>query len=138
MPIWTLNETRLQTTESSIRQYEVIWIDALVIIQVDFTVRGTNDFVNRQGGIMRNGCDVIEHLTAREEEVLNLIARGRSAKEAALELRIAPCTVERHIENIRLKTRTRNRAHMIAVVIRDGWFSNGIVDRPSRDLVSSR
>jgi LuxR family transcriptional regulator, transcriptional regulator of spore coat protein len=63
------------------------------------------------------------HLTVRESQVLHLVARGRSAKEVALELAIAPCTVERHIENVRLKTRTRNRAHMIAVVMRDGWLA---------------
>uniref|UniRef100_UPI0035CC4090 response regulator transcription factor n=1 Tax=uncultured Sphingomonas sp. TaxID=158754 RepID=UPI0035CC4090 len=60
------------------------------------------------------------HLTHRESQVLNLVAGGRSAKEVALELRIAPGTVERHVENVRLKTRTRNRAHMIAVVLREG------------------
>lgn len=59
-------------------------------------------------------------LTDREYEVLRLVALGLSAKEAALELAIAPCTVERHVENVRLKTRTRNRAHMIAHVIREG------------------
>lgn len=63
--------------------------------------------------------DVIQ-LTEREYEVLSLVALGLSAKEAALELAIAPCTVERHVENVRLKTRTRNRAHMIAHVIREG------------------
>jgi LuxR family transcriptional regulator of spore coat protein len=64
------------------------------------------------------------HLTAREAQVLHLVARGRSAKEVALELCIAPCTVERHIENVRLKTRTRNRAHMVAVVMSDGWLAD--------------
>lgn len=59
-------------------------------------------------------------LTHREAEVLGLVAIGLSAKEAAIELDIAPCTVERHVENVRLKTRTRNRAHMIAHVIREG------------------
>lgn len=67
-------------------------------------------------------ASAIPHLTAREGEVLRLVARGRSAKEVASELSIAPCTVERHIENVRLKTRTRNRVHMIAVVMRDGWL----------------
>jgi len=67
-------------------------------------------------------ASAISHLTAREAEVLRLVALGRSAKEVAVELSIAPCTVERHIENVRLKTRTRNRAHMIAVVMRDGWL----------------
>lgn len=62
-------------------------------------------------------------LTNREAEVLRLVARGRSAKEVALELAIAPCTVERHIENVRLKTRTRNRAHMVAYVIQEGLLA---------------
>ncbi|MCM8731671.1 LuxR C-terminal-related transcriptional regulator [Hephaestia sp. MAHUQ-44] len=43
-----------------------------------------------------------------------------SAKEVAHHLAIAKSTVERHIENARLKTRTRNRAHMIAHVIQLG------------------
>jgi DNA-binding CsgD family transcriptional regulator len=59
-------------------------------------------------------------LTARELDVLRFVAMGRSAKETAIELNIAPCTVERHVENVRLKTRTRTRAHMIAHVIREG------------------
>jgi LuxR family transcriptional regulator of spore coat protein len=62
----------------------------------------------------------VVQLTIRERDVLRLVALGRSAKEAALVLDIAPCTVERHVENVRLKTRTRNRAHMIAHVIRSG------------------
>ncbi len=62
----------------------------------------------------------VVQLTARERDVLQYVAMGRSAKETAIELKIAPCTVERHVENVRLKTRTRNRAHMIAHVIREG------------------
>jgi len=69
------------------------------------------------------GSDVAMHLTPRELEVLKLVAEGSSAKEVALELHIAPCTVERHIENARLKTRTRNRAHMIAVAMQGGWLA---------------
>lgn len=62
------------------------------------------------------------HLTSRERQVINLVALGLSAKEAAVELAIAPCTVERHIENVRLKTRTRNRSHMVAYVIKSGML----------------
>lgn len=62
-------------------------------------------------------------LTSREVEVVDLVSKGYSAKEAALLLEIAPCTVERHIENVRLKTRTRNRAHMIAHVISSGLLA---------------
>lgn len=59
-------------------------------------------------------------LTAREELVLALVSRGYSAKEIALELQIAPRTVEKHIDHIRLKIRARNRTHMVARAISIG------------------
>lgn len=62
----------------------------------------------------------VEHLTCREVEVLHLVAKGRSAKEIALQLDIAACTVTRHIEHVRLKTRTRNKTHMIVHLITNG------------------
>lgn len=77
--------------------------------------------------MQRYPYDLIQ-LTDREYEVLRLVALGLSAKEAALELAIAPCTVERHVENVRLKTRTRNRAHMIAHVIREGLLPAERID----------
>jgi LuxR family transcriptional regulator of spore coat protein len=68
------------------------------------------------------GSDDAITVTPRELQVLRLVADGLSAKEVAIKLLIAPCTVERHIENARLKTRTRNRAHMIAVAMQSGWL----------------
>ncbi len=59
-------------------------------------------------------------LTAREAEVVGHVASGMSAKEIAIRLGIAPCTVERHVENVRLKTRTRNRVHMVAYLLQEG------------------
>lgn len=56
-------------------------------------------------------------LTDRECEVLRYVATGLSNKEAAIQLGIAPRTVERHIENLRNKIRARNRAHMVAKAI---------------------
>ncbi|RJF91369.1 LuxR family transcriptional regulator [Sphingomonas cavernae] len=53
-------------------------------------------------------------LTARECEVLDLVSHGLSAKAIARRIAIAPRTVERHIDNVRLKVGGRNRAHMIA------------------------
>ena len=62
----------------------------------------------------------IVRLTERERDVLREVAKGASAKEAAITLRIAPSTIERHIENARLKTRTRNRAHLIGFTVSHG------------------
>ena len=59
-------------------------------------------------------------LTAREQQVLELVAHGLSAKEVAQEIEIAPRTVERHIENVRLKTRARNRTHMVTLALEAG------------------
>jgi DNA-binding CsgD family transcriptional regulator len=64
--------------------------------------------------------DPIDQLTPRELETLRAIALGLSAKEVAKLLNIAPRTVERHIDHIRLKTRTRNRSHMVAFAIANG------------------
>ena len=65
--------------------------------------------------------DILEmELTAREVEVVGHVAAGMSAKEIAIRLVIAPCTVERHVENVRLKTRTRNRVHMVAYLLQEG------------------
>lgn len=69
-------------------------------------------------------CDKGVNLTSRECEVVFLVSRGFSAKEAAIVLNVAPCTIDRHVENVRLKTRTRNRVHMIAHVMRKGLLDH--------------
>lgn len=63
------------------------------------------------------------HLTFREHQILELVAVGWSAKEIAIEIDIAPRTVERHIENIRLKLNARNRAHLITQAMMFGLLS---------------
>lgn len=57
-------------------------------------------------------------LSAREEEVLRLIASGRTSKEIALALMLSIRTVERHIANIYAKIGARNRADATAYALR--------------------
>ena len=54
--------------------------------------------------------------------MLELVANGYSAKEVANNIGIAPRTVERHIENVRLKMRARNRAHMVTQAVLAGYL----------------
>lgn len=61
-------------------------------------------------------------LTNREIEILELVAKGWTAKQISVELNIASRTVERHLENSRLKTATKNRAHMVAMAVKEGWI----------------
>lgn len=72
-------------------------------------------------------------LTPRETEVLEQVANGFSAKETANALSIAPRTVERHIENVRLKLRARNRAHMITRAVGLGVLGVGDAANAGRD-----
>jgi DNA-binding CsgD family transcriptional regulator len=76
-----------------------------------------------QAGV-RSGCDptlvVVVMLTPRELDVLRLLAEGLSAKEVAIKLDITSRTVESHIDKLRLKTRARNRTHLVAQAMQLG------------------
>ena len=58
------------------------------------------------------------HLTAREVEVLRLIAAGRSNREMAVALCRSERTIERHIENIYRKIDAHNKADATAFAYR--------------------
>jgi len=57
--------------------------------------------------------DVEQHLTDRERQVLELIVRGRSNKEIALELEISPKTVSVHRTNLMSKLNVQNTVELI-------------------------
>ena len=59
-------------------------------------------------------------LTAREVEVLRLVARGLTSGEIALELKISEKTVAHHLTHIFNKTNSENRAAAAAFAIRHG------------------
>jgi LuxR family transcriptional regulator of spore coat protein len=59
-------------------------------------------------------------LSEREREVLQCIARGLSSKQSALQLGIAPRTVERHVENLRNKLHAKNKPHLVAKALSAG------------------
>jgi len=59
-------------------------------------------------------------LTAREIEVLRLIARGMRNKEIAAELKISDETAQGHVKNILAKLSVHDRTEAVAVAIRRG------------------
>ncbi|MBX5441464.1 MAG: helix-turn-helix transcriptional regulator, partial [Solirubrobacteraceae bacterium] len=59
-------------------------------------------------------------LTARELDVLRLVARGLSDAEIARELVLSPHTVHRHVANARTKLRLPSRAAAVAYASRAG------------------
>ena len=64
------------------------------------------------------GC--IEHLTAREREVLKLAALGQSNKEIARELNITQDTVKKHMQSILGKLHVSSRIHAVIQATRAG------------------
>tara|TARA_A100000171_G_scaffold25103_1_gene23438 strand:- start:1580 stop:1795 length:216 start_codon:yes stop_codon:yes gene_type:complete len=58
--------------------------------------------------------------TAREFEIINLLAEGNSAKEIADELFVSIDTVKTHRKNILRKSEARNTTELVVRCIRTG------------------
>jgi DNA-binding NarL/FixJ family response regulator len=67
--------------------------------------------------------DSFELLTMREREVLQLLAEGKSNKEAAAVLNLSLHTVETHRSNILQKLNLHSGAELILYAIRKGVIS---------------
>jgi PAS domain S-box-containing protein len=61
-----------------------------------------------------------EMLSAREREVVRLVALGNTGPEIADELRIAHDTVRTHARNAMVKVGARSRAHLVAKALGEG------------------
>lgn len=60
------------------------------------------------------------HLTRREKEVLELIARGMSNKEIANQLTLSIHTIDSHRKNLLMKFDAKNTAELVRITIEKG------------------
>jgi DNA-binding NarL/FixJ family response regulator len=70
--------------------------------------------------VSRDGAAAPNPLTAREREVLVLIARGRANKAIAFELGVAEKTVKTHVSNILGKLGLTDRTQAALYAVREG------------------
>jgi DNA-binding NarL/FixJ family response regulator len=68
----------------------------------------------------RGATDSYELLTAREREVLQLLAEGKSNKDIASLLNLSPYTVETHRRNMQEKLNLHSFAELILYAVRKG------------------
>jgi two-component system, NarL family, response regulator NreC len=71
----------------------------------------------------RGGEDSYELLTAREREVLHLLAEGKSNKEVATVLGLSLYTIETHRANLLQKLNLKGTAELILYAVRKGVIS---------------
>ena len=67
----------------------------------------------------------VGELTAREGEVLRLVARGHSNKEVGVALEISVKTVETHKANAMAKLGLTGRAALVRFALDQGWLADG-------------
>jgi DNA-binding NarL/FixJ family response regulator len=97
--------------------------DALLAPSV--TRRVIEEFVRRPPDSVRTAAPELANLTAREVEVLELIARGFANSEIAKELFVSETTVKTHVAHILMKLKLRDRVQAVVFAYESGLVLAG-------------
>jgi DNA-binding NarL/FixJ family response regulator len=97
--------------------------DALLAPSV--TRRVIEEFVRRPPASVRTLPPKLADLTARELEVLKLIARGHSNAEIATELFVSETTVKTHVAHVLMKLDLRDRVQGVVLAYESGLIEPG-------------
>jgi len=88
------------------------------------TRRLIDTYVSRPQPASKTEHDGLSELTAREREVLELIATGLTNAEIAQALHLSPLTAKTHVSRILMKLQARDRVQLVVIA-----YQSGLVDR---------
>jgi DNA-binding NarL/FixJ family response regulator len=97
--------------------------DALLAPSV--TRRVIEEFVRRPPDSVRTAPPELADLTARELEVLKLLARGLANAEIAKELFVSETTVKTHVAHVLMKLKLRDRVQAVVFAYESGLVLPG-------------
>jgi DNA-binding NarL/FixJ family response regulator len=99
--------------------------DGEALLAPVITRRLIEEFVRRPPASIRPSPPALEALTAREREVLDLVARGRSNSEIAAALYVSEATVKTHVAHALGKLGLRDRVHAVVFAYESGLIEPG-------------
>jgi DNA-binding NarL/FixJ family response regulator len=70
---------------------------------------------------VRKEDDILIPLTAKEVQILNLVAKGNANKQIAITFGTSVATIKNHISSILRKLNANDRAHAVLLAVRNGW-----------------
>jgi DNA-binding NarL/FixJ family response regulator len=97
------------------------------LLSPSITKRVIAEFVRRPPASVRQAPEGLDELTARELEVLRLIARGLSNAEIAAEAYVSETTVKTHVARILMKLQLRDRVQAVVFAYEHGIVQAGDV-----------
>jgi len=98
------------------------WLEYLKAIAVD-EVPMTRELAFRILKELSPMGTEVSPLTAREREILGLVAKGMSNKEISSNLDLSEHTVKNHMKNILQKLHLENRVQLARYAYEQGWMS---------------
>jgi DNA-binding NarL/FixJ family response regulator len=89
------------------------------------TRRLIEEFASRRSPPPRQALDDLDLLTAREREVLEQVARGRTNAELAAELAMSTATAKTHVSRVLTKLGARDRTQLVVMAYESGLVQPG-------------